>query len=248
MIHSPLCSPRCKRCWKFWSAGLKNMTLFPSWWVQVFSSSLSLYNPTMQSQHHFNVFLWLFLCQGRWLFALLACLEKPLLPGAHSSIRQLARRCAQLRSTLVPFALLSCALLTSAVLSNQHFYWKPGRAPEIKFQMSFLSQPILRTVVFEVRFHFVCRRMRRISNYPLWICSSVLLPGLTPCLNWLSFTFKCSFFLIMPKTTFLSWQIFWTDWSGGSAWTNLSDLLPASCSWRGIWCLQMYLGSCICCW
>uniref|UniRef100_A0A3Q3FAZ0 Gem-associated protein 2 n=1 Tax=Kryptolebias marmoratus TaxID=37003 RepID=A0A3Q3FAZ0_KRYMA len=38
---------------------------------------------------------------GRWLYALLACLEKPLLPEAHSSIRQLARRCAQLRSTLV---------------------------------------------------------------------------------------------------------------------------------------------------
>ncbi|KAK2826340.1 hypothetical protein Q5P01_020554 [Channa striata] len=37
---------------------------------------------------------------GRWLYALLACLEKPLLPEAHSSIRQLARRCAQLRSSL----------------------------------------------------------------------------------------------------------------------------------------------------
>ncbi|KAM9354227.1 gem-associated protein 2 [Pholidichthys leucotaenia] len=37
---------------------------------------------------------------GRWLYALLACLEKPLLPEAHSSIRQLARRCSQLRSTL----------------------------------------------------------------------------------------------------------------------------------------------------
>ncbi|XP_029349842.1 gem-associated protein 2 isoform X2 [Echeneis naucrates] len=37
---------------------------------------------------------------GRWLYALLACMEKPLLPEAHSSIRQLARRCAQLRSTL----------------------------------------------------------------------------------------------------------------------------------------------------
>uniref|UniRef100_A0A3B3X2L1 Gem-associated protein 2 n=1 Tax=Poecilia mexicana TaxID=48701 RepID=A0A3B3X2L1_9TELE len=39
--------------------------------------------------------------QGRWLYALLACLEKPLLPEAHSSIRQLARRCAHLRSTMV---------------------------------------------------------------------------------------------------------------------------------------------------
>ncbi|XP_028995288.1 gem-associated protein 2 [Betta splendens] len=37
---------------------------------------------------------------GCWLYALLACLEKPLLPEAHSSIRQLARRCAQLRSSL----------------------------------------------------------------------------------------------------------------------------------------------------
>ncbi|XP_054652165.1 gem-associated protein 2 isoform X1 [Dunckerocampus dactyliophorus] len=37
---------------------------------------------------------------GRWLYALLACLEKPLLPEAHSSIRQLARRCAQVRTTL----------------------------------------------------------------------------------------------------------------------------------------------------
>uniref|UniRef100_A0A3Q2QZM8 Gem-associated protein 2 n=1 Tax=Fundulus heteroclitus TaxID=8078 RepID=A0A3Q2QZM8_FUNHE len=38
--------------------------------------------------------------EGRWLYALLACLEKPLLPEAHSSIRQLARRCAQVRSTM----------------------------------------------------------------------------------------------------------------------------------------------------
>lgn len=37
---------------------------------------------------------------GRWLYALLACSEKPLLPEAHSLIRQLARRCAQLRTTL----------------------------------------------------------------------------------------------------------------------------------------------------
>ncbi|KAJ0041615.1 hypothetical protein NL108_013827 [Boleophthalmus pectinirostris] len=37
---------------------------------------------------------------GRWLYALLACLEKPLIPEAHSSIRQLARRCSHLRSTL----------------------------------------------------------------------------------------------------------------------------------------------------
>lgn len=48
------------------------------------------------------------LLQGRWLYALLACLEKPLLPEAHSSIRQLARRCAQLRSTLVGFSLHYC--------------------------------------------------------------------------------------------------------------------------------------------
>lgn len=37
---------------------------------------------------------------GRWLYALLACLEKPLLPEAHSLIRQLARRSACVRVTL----------------------------------------------------------------------------------------------------------------------------------------------------
>ncbi|XP_062863845.1 gem-associated protein 2 [Trichomycterus rosablanca] len=37
---------------------------------------------------------------GRWLFALLACLEKPLLPEAHSLIRQLARRCSTVRANL----------------------------------------------------------------------------------------------------------------------------------------------------
>ncbi|XP_076843898.1 gem-associated protein 2 isoform X2 [Brachyhypopomus gauderio] len=37
---------------------------------------------------------------GQWLYALLACLEKPLLPEAHSLIRQLARRCAGVRANL----------------------------------------------------------------------------------------------------------------------------------------------------
>ncbi|XP_012682255.2 gem-associated protein 2 [Clupea harengus] len=37
---------------------------------------------------------------GRWLYALLACLEKPLLPEAHSLIRQLARRCGSVRASL----------------------------------------------------------------------------------------------------------------------------------------------------
>ncbi|OXB66810.1 hypothetical protein ASZ78_003512 [Callipepla squamata] len=35
--------------------------------------------------------------QGRWFYALLACLEKPLLPEAHSLIRQLARQCSEVR-------------------------------------------------------------------------------------------------------------------------------------------------------
>ncbi|KAG9268959.1 gem-associated protein 2 [Astyanax mexicanus] len=37
---------------------------------------------------------------GQWLYALLACLEKPLLPEAHSLIRQLARRCSAVRANL----------------------------------------------------------------------------------------------------------------------------------------------------
>ncbi|KAG8126294.1 hypothetical protein E2320_021474 [Naja naja] len=34
---------------------------------------------------------------SQWLYALLACLEKPLLPEAHSLIRQLARQCSEVR-------------------------------------------------------------------------------------------------------------------------------------------------------
>lgn len=44
--------------------------------------------------------------QGRWLYALLACLEKPLIPEAHSLIRQLARRCSAVRANLVNTPLL----------------------------------------------------------------------------------------------------------------------------------------------
>eukprot|EP00795_Rhopilema_esculentum_P002092 gene2092-17664_t len=38
--------------------------------------------------------------QGKWLFALLVCLEKPLLPSVSSLLRNLARRCADLRASL----------------------------------------------------------------------------------------------------------------------------------------------------
>ncbi|XP_033105648.1 gem-associated protein 2-like [Anneissia japonica] len=38
--------------------------------------------------------------QGQWLYALLACLQKPLEPNAHSMLRTLARQCAALRASL----------------------------------------------------------------------------------------------------------------------------------------------------
>ncbi|XP_045595473.1 gem-associated protein 2 [Procambarus clarkii] len=38
--------------------------------------------------------------QGRWFYALLACLEKPLTPESCSQIRHIARMCAQIRSAL----------------------------------------------------------------------------------------------------------------------------------------------------
>ncbi|XP_038060655.1 gem-associated protein 2-like [Patiria miniata] len=38
--------------------------------------------------------------QGCWLFALIACLEKPLLPEAASMLRTLARQCSALRASL----------------------------------------------------------------------------------------------------------------------------------------------------
>ncbi|XP_013792825.1 gem-associated protein 2-like [Limulus polyphemus] len=54
--------------------------------------------------------------QGRWFYALLSCLEKPLTPEACSSLRSLARACANLRASLetkedprlIPLNLLIC--------------------------------------------------------------------------------------------------------------------------------------------
>nr|ACO09035.1 Survival of motor neuron protein-interacting protein 1 [Osmerus mordax] len=49
---------------------------------------------------------------GRWLYALLACLEKPLLPESHSLIRQLARRCSEVRASLRAWRMRDCQLST----------------------------------------------------------------------------------------------------------------------------------------
>nr|XP_033814337.1 gem-associated protein 2-like [Geotrypetes seraphini] len=38
---------------------------------------------------------------SHWLYALLACLKKPLLPEAHSLIQQLARRCSEVQAAVV---------------------------------------------------------------------------------------------------------------------------------------------------
>lgn len=56
--------------------------------------------------------------QGQWLYALLVCLEKPLTPETCSSLRSLARNCANLRATietpddplLAPLNLLICLI------------------------------------------------------------------------------------------------------------------------------------------
>ena len=41
------------------------------------------------------------LAQGRWFYALLSCIEKPLIPEASHLLRGLARNCAALRASLV---------------------------------------------------------------------------------------------------------------------------------------------------
>ncbi|TKC50164.1 hypothetical protein EI555_013669 [Monodon monoceros] len=55
---------------------------------------------------------------GRWLYALLACLEKPLLPEAHSLIRQLARRCSEVRLLVV-----SSNLIFQIRSTHQFMWW-----------------------------------------------------------------------------------------------------------------------------
>ena len=59
-------------------------------------------NPFFQSGAIINIHI----LQGYWFYALLLCLEKPLLPDACSLIRGLARSCANLRASLVSFLLV----------------------------------------------------------------------------------------------------------------------------------------------
>nr|CAD7463099.1 unnamed protein product [Timema tahoe] len=40
--------------------------------------------------------------QGRWLYALLTCVELPLIPETCSTVRTLARECSRIRATLDP--------------------------------------------------------------------------------------------------------------------------------------------------
>lgn len=53
--------------------------------------------------------IYVLLLQGQWFFALMACLEKPLVPEACSLLRELARNCANLRATLVRILFFSGA-------------------------------------------------------------------------------------------------------------------------------------------
>lgn len=78
-----LFSPQCWWCWRSWSAGLKNMSLFPSWWV---------YFPHLHSSHcHYlkwgNMMircdpLCVFFCLF-WIGSLVVCLVG--LPGEASA-------------------------------------------------------------------------------------------------------------------------------------------------------------------
>lgn len=49
------------------------------------------------------IVLLLFSLQGYWFYALLVCLDKPLIPDACSLLRDLARACSRLRASLVSF-------------------------------------------------------------------------------------------------------------------------------------------------
>lgn len=81
--------------------------------------------------------------QGRWLYALLACLDKPLLPEAHSLIRQLARRCSAVRAQMV---------LT-------HSYTVPHISLYVRNLLPCKFQRILH------HFLFCCRRIKMMSDY-----------------------------------------------------------------------------------
>lgn len=123
----------------------------------------------------------IFLFQGRWLYALLACLEKPLLPEAHSSIRQLARRCAQLRSTLVGHnPTISCKALSLCAITP--CLKRPQQAMFFSFFVEIWWYLILFTLIVFSLLAWLHRTARKMINCPPSTCSSVLLPGKVLCI------------------------------------------------------------------
>lgn len=69
----------------------------PIWQIYVISES-SLQILTL---HLETILTRAFFLKGKWFYALLVCLEKPLLPETTSLLRTLARLCATLRASLV---------------------------------------------------------------------------------------------------------------------------------------------------
>lgn len=142
------------------------------------------------------VFTCVCVLKGRWLYSLLACLEKPLLPEAHSSIRQLARRCAQLRCTLVgstPPQFLARFL----TLEEMHLHsWS------------------ICMLIPHVWFH---RRVKKMRNSPLSTYSSVLLPGIcySQCLVYTICVCMCLFPFVL--------QVLWAEWSSRPARMNTTN-------------------------
>ena len=55
--------------------------------------------------------------QGQWFYALMSCLEKPLVPEACSLLRDLARNCANLRATLVS---TDCCIFKIVLFESMH--------------------------------------------------------------------------------------------------------------------------------
>jgi len=77
-----------------------------------------------------------FIFQGRWFYALLACLEKPLHPEACALIRNLARHCASLRASLVSLNWLEYSLFLTMYLIIVKIY---NALPKLINRRSFID-------------------------------------------------------------------------------------------------------------
>ena len=99
--------------------------------------------------------------QGRWFYALLACLEKPLTPESCSQIRHIAMMCAKIRASLVSVPLSHLLYL----LLRMFYAFSIFLFIDVNFSVSYYHYTVWRKIVQE-RVNLGQKKTARSDSFP----------------------------------------------------------------------------------